>query len=187
MSGETFEWWKSMVEKNPDSIIISAHHYMLKNTTVASGDWEGMRKDNKGEWKSHYHGFKPKGTPIGASYLYFVGSKPDSGAFENFLKDHQSSVAFWLGGHTHTPPDDTYGDKSHVETQWGTHFINAASLSKYHGTTCVPQSRVMTFEEGSTKVRIRCYMHDDKPYPEGWYDKAERVVELSKPFRMAAR
>ena len=39
VSGETFVWWKEMVESNPDRIIISAHHYVLKNTTVASGEW----------------------------------------------------------------------------------------------------------------------------------------------------
>jgi hypothetical protein len=51
VSGETFRWWKRMVEENPASIIISAHHYMLKNTTVASGEWEGMTPDGKGGWK----------------------------------------------------------------------------------------------------------------------------------------
>ena len=44
VSGETFAWWKGMVEANQDSIIISAHHHMLKETTVASGPWEGFRK-----------------------------------------------------------------------------------------------------------------------------------------------
>jgi hypothetical protein len=48
VTGETFRWWKRMVESNRDKIIISAHHYMLKNTTVASGEWEGMRKDENG-------------------------------------------------------------------------------------------------------------------------------------------
>ncbi|MHC4883781.1 MAG: hypothetical protein ACYTGH_01705, partial [Planctomycetota bacterium] len=28
VSGETFAWWKGMVEANPESIIITAHHYM---------------------------------------------------------------------------------------------------------------------------------------------------------------
>ena len=52
VSGETFEWWKNMVEANQDKIIVSTHHYMLKDTTVASGEWEGMRKDASGLWKS---------------------------------------------------------------------------------------------------------------------------------------
>ena len=59
---------------------------MLKNTTVASGEWEGMRRNEKGEWDSWYHGYyEGKGTPQGASYLYWVDSKRDSAAFESFL------------------------------------------------------------------------------------------------------
>jgi hypothetical protein len=41
VTSETFAWWKSQVEQNRDCIIISAHHHMLKETTVASGPWEG--------------------------------------------------------------------------------------------------------------------------------------------------
>jgi hypothetical protein len=52
VSGETFSWWRKMVEANPESIIISVHHYVLKNTTVASGEWEGMKKDENGNWTS---------------------------------------------------------------------------------------------------------------------------------------
>ncbi|MCP5115917.1 MAG: hypothetical protein GY953_34245, partial [bacterium] len=124
VTGETFEWWKKMVEANQDSIIISAHHYILKETTVASGEWEGLRKGPDGEWRSHYHGYKPQGSPKGASYLYWVDSKPDAQAFERYLAGHPGAVAIWLAGHTHTNPDDTYGNKSHIETKWGTHFIN---------------------------------------------------------------
>jgi hypothetical protein len=85
VSGETFRWWQRMVEENHASIIISAHHYVLKDTTVASGEWEGMRRDQNGAWKSWYHGYFPQGTPQGASFLYWVDSKPDSGVFETFL------------------------------------------------------------------------------------------------------
>ncbi|MBW3541446.1 MAG: metallophosphoesterase [Planctomycetes bacterium] len=48
VTGETFDWWKQMVEKHSESIIVSAHHHMLKETTVASGPWEGFVK--RGEW-----------------------------------------------------------------------------------------------------------------------------------------
>jgi len=38
------------------------------------------------EWDSWYHGYyEGKGTPQGASYLYWVDSKRDSAAFESFL------------------------------------------------------------------------------------------------------
>ncbi len=182
VSGETFKWWKSMVESNTDCIVVSAHHYMLKDTTVASGEWEGMEKDEDGHWKSHYHGYKEQGTPQGASYLYFVDGKPDAQAFENYLENHPGSVDIWLGGHTHTHPDDTYGSKSHIETKWGTHFINAACVSRYHGDTNVSKSRLLTFREGSREVRVQCYMHTGEFLPQGWYDKAERVLKPSQPF-----
>src|SRR5262249_37934843 len=39
VSGDTFRWWQRMVRENPSSIIVTAHHYVLKNTTVASGEW----------------------------------------------------------------------------------------------------------------------------------------------------
>ena len=44
LTGETFAWWREQVETHPDHIVVPAHHYMLKNTTVASGDWEGKAR-----------------------------------------------------------------------------------------------------------------------------------------------
>jgi hypothetical protein len=187
VSGETFHWWKSMVEQNPSSIIISAHHYMLKDTTTASGEWEGMRRDEKGGWKDWYHGYyEGKGTPQGASYLYWVDSKQDSGAFENFLGVSPGRVALWLGAHTHTAPDDTYGGKSHIERRWGTTFINVAGLTKYMGTpeNCVPRSWLLTFTDTSEEVTAQCYAHTSDHVPQGWYPKFDRVIKLSKQFKM---
>ena len=184
VSGETFRWWKRMVGANEDSIIISTHHYMLKDTTVASGEWEGMRRDDNGNWRSHYHGYKPRGAPKGASYLYFADTVPDAQAFEDYLAENPGAIDIWLGGHTHTHPDDTYGGKSHAETKWGTHFINVACLSRYHGTTNVPKSRLFTFIDGSDRVRVQCYMHTGEFLPQGWYEKEERLLRLSRPFRL---
>ena len=185
VSGETFRWWKDMVASNPDAIIISVHHYMLKDTTIASGEWEGMKKDEGGNWITNYHGYKPKGTPIGASYLYFVDSNPDAQAFEGYLADHPGATSFWLGGHTHSHPDDTYGSKSKVEHKWGTWFLNASGLTRYHGYHhSVPQSWHLSFTEGSSDVKIRCYLHTDEFLPRGWYDKAERNIRLDRPLRM---
>jgi hypothetical protein len=186
VSGETFRWWKRMVEENPTSIIVSASHYMLKNTTVASGEWEGMRRDEKGEWKSWYHGYFPQGTPQGASYLYWVDSKQDSGAFENVLAATPGRVDLWLGAHTHTNPDDTYGGKSHIERRWGTTFINVAGLTRYMGDpeNCIPRSWLLTFTDSSDEVSAHCYLHGNDYAPQGWYAKVDRVIKLSKPFKM---
>ena len=59
---ETFEWWREKVEQNQDKIIVAAHHHMLKETTVASGPWEGV--------DGGYHGRFEDGAPVGASYLH---------------------------------------------------------------------------------------------------------------------
>ena len=52
---ETFEWWREQVEQNQDKIIVTAHHHMLKETTVASGPWEGV--------DGGYHGRFEDGAP----------------------------------------------------------------------------------------------------------------------------
>ncbi len=98
------------------------------------------------------------------------------------LGGNPGAVDIWLGGHTH--PDDTYGGKAHVETKWGgpTHFINAASLTRFHGAMSVPKSRLFTFTSGQAEVRVQCYMHTSEFLPQGWYDKAERTLTLSRRF-----
>ncbi len=184
VSGATFQWWKRQVEANPDCIIISVHHYMLKDTTVASGAWEGLRKNADGAWQSHYHGYYPAGSPKGASYLYFVDSKPDAQAFETYLAAHPGAVAIWLGGHTHTHPDDTCGGKTHVEAKWGTHFMNAASLTRYHGPQSVPMSRLLTFQAGCPVVQCRCYLHTSEFRPQGWYKQHAHELKLNHAFSL---
>lgn len=185
VSQETFDWWVNMVERNRDSIIVTVHHYVLKDTTVASGEWEGVRVDGNGTLHEHYHRPFTQGTPQGASYLYWVGSKPDSGAFENYLRAHPGSVALWIGGHTHTHPDDAHGGKAHIERRWGgTLFMNVASLSRHHmPITTVPISRLLTFTPGSSELDVQCHLHTDQYAPRGWYDKARRTLDLGRPFR----
>ena len=189
VSGETFRWWKRMVENNRSSIIISAHHYVLKDTTVASGEWEGMQRGESGAWTGRYHGYFPQGTPQGASFLYWVDSKQDSGAFENILAAAPTRIDLWLGAHTHTNPDDTYGGKSHIERRWGTTFINVAGLTRYHTAPAnsVPRSWLLTFTDGSDEVSAQCYLHGSEFAPQGFYPKVARVIKLSKPFEMPAQ
>ena len=115
---ETFEWWKGQVERARanDEIIISCHHHMLRETTVGSGDFEGVQKNPDGTYRrGRYHG--ADGAPEGASYLYFLGDKPKAQAFEGYMAEHPSAVDLWLGGHTHTSPDDVLNGRSHVESK----------------------------------------------------------------------
>lgn len=183
VTGETFDWWRRHVEDARDEIVVTAHHHMLRETTVASGDFEGLSRYPDGRYRhGRYHGVD--GAPEGASYLYFVDDVPKAQRFERYLEAHPGAVDLWLGGHTHTHPEDRLNGRSHVERRWGTHFVNCAQLSKYHSfVTCPPMSRHFIFTSGSSLVRVRCYLHDDSFAPQGWYAPAERVLELGKPFK----
>ena len=186
VTGETFEWWKRMTRANKDAIIISAHHHMLRETTVASGPWEGFIKKPDGTWKGHYHGYFPMGGPMGASYLYWVDGKPDAQAFERHLAAHPNAIDLWIGGHTHTDPDDRKSGRSHIERKWDVNFINCCALTRYHvSKNTVPMSRLLTFTEGSRDVRVQCYLHTSHHAPQGWYEKTEKVIRLGKPFHLA--
>jgi len=75
--------------------------------------------------------------------------------------------------------------RGHVERKWGTNFVNCAQLSKYHSfLTRPPMSRHFTFTAGSRSVLVRCYLYDYTHAPQGWYQKAERLLNLSKPFAL---
>jgi hypothetical protein len=182
---DTFEWWVDMVERHgTDRIVVSVHHYVLKDTTVASGEWEGMIREPDGRWRGKYHRYFEDGTPNGASYLYWIGGQADSGLFERYLINHPGAVDIWLGGHTHTNPDDTTGGKSHIETKYGgTTFINTAALTRHHvAEYAMPHSRLLTFTEGSARVSVQCYMHTDEHRSQGWYREREKTISLSQPF-----
>ncbi len=182
VTSDTFAWWQREVEAAGDDIVISCHHHMLRETTVASGDYEGVSRYPDGRWRhGRYHGVD--GVPEGASYLYFIDDEPKAQKFEAYLAAHPGAVDLWLGGHTHTFPEDVVNGRSHVETKWGTHFVNCAQLSKYHSfVTCPPMSRHFIFTPGSRQLRVRCYLHDDSFAAQGWYVPGERVLELSAPF-----
>ena len=185
VSADTFDWWVDQVEANADDkIIVTAHHYVLKDTTVASGQWEGMSRDREGRWQTDYHGYRPQGTPQGASYLYWVGGRPDAGRFESWLDDHPGSVDVWLGAHTHTNPDDEHGGKSHVEQPYGgTTFVNVAALTRqFVRHHAMPMSRLLTFRPGSDRLRIDCSLHTDEHRPIGFSRDKSRTVSLSMPF-----
>ena len=183
----TVAWWKQRVEANRDSVIICAHHHMLRETTVGSGDFEGGTLNPDGTYTSRYHGYqKDGGSPEGSSYLYYVDDKPKAMAFENYLATHPGAIDLWFGGHTHTNPDDNFNGRTHIERKWGATFINCCALTRWHGAKrSRPMSRLLTFTEGSAEVRVQCYLHTNTHAPQGWYPKAGRVIVLGKPFRMS--
>src|SRR5690606_30930943 len=107
---------------------------------------------------------------------------PDAQAFERYLAAHPGAIDLWIGGHTHTHPDDTTGGRSHVESKWGVTFINCCSLSRYHAhRTTTPISRLLTLEAGKSEVDIACYLHTSDYASQGWYPPAARRAPLRHP------
>ncbi|MDZ4288421.1 MAG: metallophosphoesterase, partial [Prosthecobacter sp.] len=159
VTGETFEWWRKNVEANKEAIVISAHHHMLRETTVGSGDFEGVTPNPDGTFTSRYHGHQKGADPQGASYLYYVDDKPKAMAFERYLEAHPGAIDLWFGGHTHTNPDDNFNGRTHIEQKWGANFINCCALTRFHvASRSRPMSRLLTFTEGSDEVRVQCYL-----------------------------
>lgn len=174
ISEETFVWWTRKVRENSDRIVVTAHHHMIKETTVASGLNEGC--------DGGYHGRISDGAPQGSSFIYFVGGQPDSGRIEHFLATHEPAIDLWLGAHTHTHPDDTTGGRTHIEQKWGVNFVNVSAVTRYHGQrNSIPMSRLFTFTEGSDEVRVQCYLHTSQYAPQGWYGPSERTLKLRAP------
>ena len=61
--------------------------------------------------------------------------------------------------------------------------MNVCALTQYHAPrTTIPMSRLLTFVDGSPLVRVQCYLHTSQYAPQGWYPKAERTLQLSRPF-----
>lgn len=173
VTSETLAWWREMVEAHPDRIVISCHHHMLEDTTVASGLGEGIA--------GKYHGSFPDGAPEGSSFIYFLDDQPHARAFESYLEAHPGAIDLWLGGHTHAHPDDRFGGRGHVERKWGVGFVNCAAITRHHaGRT--PKSRLFTFTPGSAQVRVQCYLHTSEFAPEGWWEPGERALPLRHPF-----
>lgn len=183
VTSETFSWWQDAIADNPNAIIISAHHHMLKETTTGSGPWEGFTTSEDGSRRALYHGLNPGGAPEGASYLYFLDDKPDAMAFEGYLSDSPNAIDIWLGAHTHISPARETGGRKYLEQKWGVNFINVAALSRYHNPLIVPpSSRLLTFTEGSDEVKVQYYLHTNDYYYQGWYKDAEITITISKPF-----
>jgi len=155
---------------------VTCAHHVLRDTTTASGRWEGV----DGRYHVRFE------DAIGSSYLYWVGDDDDSSLFHDYFERHPGAVDLWLGGHTHTHPDDCYGGKGLVERRWGVTFANVSALTRYHHSlktrAHTPMSRLFTFTKGSNEVLIRCYLHTSDYAPQGWYAAVERRALLRHPF-----
>jgi len=187
---ETFLWWKAQVTqaKAEGRIVLTAAHHVLRETTAWSGDYGGQKLVN-GQWTGWIHGYDPAGVDNeGASYLYWF-VHPDGSvtskalAFETYLAANSGAIDLWIGAHSHSDPrvPDAAG-RTHLETRWGTHFIQAAGLTRYHVDTSYPRSVLLTFTEGSTTVLVRPYWHSTRAGAVGWDTERQRTLTLATPF-----
>lgn len=179
ITSETFEWWRGMVEANRDKIIVTCAHHMLRDTTTATGRFEGVN----GNYHHRYEDAE------GASYLYWVGDDTDSNAFHDYFATHPDAIDLWLGSHTHAHPDDRFGRKEMVERRWGVTFANVGAMTRYHGRDkrlWWPSSRVLGFQEGEASATLRAYLHTSHYAAQGWYEPASQRVPLRHPFRAPA-
>ncbi|MBI2480507.1 MAG: hypothetical protein HYV60_18330, partial [Planctomycetia bacterium] len=79
--------------------------------------------------------------------------------------------------------DDDFGGKTITETRWGVRFLQVAALTQHHAGSH-PLSRVLTFTDGSDKLRADVYLHEAsyKKNPIGWYEPAARTFPLRHRF-----
>jgi hypothetical protein len=202
---ETFNWWRRKVVENQDKIIITMHHHVLRDTTTRSKRGGGIGFHNKiGSGKN----------ADGGGYLYYIVEDPaperfaytsDGHAFEDFLhafhEEHgRPAIDFWMGGHSHAEtPEHVKDGQGLTEVRWGVTFVQCSGLTVWHSGG-VPVSRLLSFEDGSDRARLRMYLHGtDAPFVRkqwprryaaakrdwrpGWYAPQERIVELRVPFQ----
>ena len=89
----------------------------------------------------------------------------------DFLRDVH--VDLWLGGHIHSKPQSEA--RSHRRD--GTTFINVAAVSHVYGRDA-SLSFILEIEPGSTTMRARCRLHDEKRDRDDW----SLDVPLPAPF-----
>jgi len=84
--------------------------------------------------------------------------------------------------HSENGGDDVVNGRSHIESRFGVNFANISALTKYHGNTCMPMSRLFTFRKGSDVVEVKCYLHTSDHASQGWYAPAKRCLKMRYPF-----
>lgn len=185
---DTFNWWKQQVLANQDKIIITMHHHVLRDTTIASGNGEGNPR---------YHG--ASGGAAGSSYLYYLIENEDpenfkytadAQVFEGFLdefhKEHgRGAIDLWVGGHTHVHgPLDDWGEKTISERRWGVGFLQVAALTRHHGGS-IPLSRLISFTDASNEFSADVYLHEPwlEDNPVGFHEPSRIVWPLRHKFQ----
>lgn len=164
-----YQWWKDQCALHRgNGVVITFSHYLPKNTTAATGEYEGGYIDGNGNYQPLYHGPGYSGGQH-SSYLAYVDEVPGRPFIEH-LEQHPGDCALWFGAHNHVRSGKEVGGKGHVETLHGCTFIQTGHLTKYHHSRAnesTPKSRFLTLEEGSDTVRMDAYFHTNDVIPKG--------------------
>lgn len=179
---ETFDWWREQVEtyRGGPEIVVTCHHYLPRNTTICTGDFEGGQLDSHGIYDGIYHGAGRD--PKGSGRLHWKGEQADATDFIDHIASNPGDVALWLGAHTHARPGTVINGRTLRAHLHGCHFVNCAGLTKHHGRAAhqVPRSRLFIFEDGSDAVVVRNWYHDTSHAPTvGWHGDDE-ILRLAR-------
>ena len=194
VSQETFEWWVEMVETNTDKIIVTVAHYSLFDTTSftnfngSSGDRTQNAPHGRHTWADARAGsfiYAIEGWTIDGlnSDQEFIGER--TFGFKRYLEDNPGAIDLWLFGHTHFHqyPGKVFQGRADIEYRHGATFVNLGSVGISHGPAALPFSRLLEFEEGSDRLRLRTYLHRDRLNgTQGFYDREEKIISLRTPF-----
>jgi hypothetical protein len=178
-----FEWWRSEVEAahTAGKNVITLCHYLLKNTTLATGDYEGVQ--------GKFHG--GGGQPIGSGRLHNLiidkvanVFEEDQSAFSDFLEANPGKNSLWLGTHTHYQVGEEFAGRTWTKKDSGCVFVNVGSLGRNHTSKNKPdaQSVAMFFRKDQNKVTIRKIIHNSNYTGNRFLDTYDIEAALSFPI-----
>jgi hypothetical protein len=178
----TVEWWQNEVIAawNSSKNAITLSHYLLKDTTIATGDYEGVT--------GNFHA--SVGQPIGSGRLHNIIIdkeaniyKEDQTEFVDFFKKQPEKKLIWFGTHTHYKVGETYNGRGWTYKSNGSLFVNVGSLGVYHANHSPdPQSVTVNLKEGSNIMTIDKFLHSGTDTPMGFLEDYHIEVELNFPF-----
>jgi hypothetical protein len=169
---ETFAWRTSHVESaGKDEIIITGAHHMLRETTVGSGDYEGVSRNPDGTFRfGRYHG--PDGATQGLVLLFWRQAK---GAGVRELSRGASRGDQPLGRRPHP-----YASRRRAQRPFACRAQMGRQIRQLRAAVEIPLLRDLPAHEPA--LHLHGGFTASARAAEGWYPPAERVLECSKPF-----
>jgi hypothetical protein len=163
------------VQANPNKNIIVFAHHLLKDTTIATGDNEGVT--------GGFHG--TSGQPAASGRFENIVTNPATGAYideqtqvQEFMTANPGRISVWAGGHTHFLRNETYTGRGWNYFDGDTWHVSAGGLTLAHDGGN-PESLAFIFTEGSTTLRINKF-NNGGAYSVG-LDR-DRHIDVTLPF-----